>query len=97
MAIVTFIGAWNNFFWPFIVTNSTPMLTIPGRDDAGPIRLWRCLCENLGHRCHGLDPNGRCLPYLPEASDPGSHGGSRNKVAEKFSDSAERNFLLYMG
>jgi multiple sugar transport system permease protein len=29
MAIVTFIGAWNNFFWPFIVTNSTPMLTIP--------------------------------------------------------------------
>jgi multiple sugar transport system permease protein len=29
MAIVTFIGAWNNFLWPFIVTNSTPMLTIP--------------------------------------------------------------------
>jgi multiple sugar transport system permease protein len=29
MVIVTFIGAWNNFFWPFIVTNSTPMLTIP--------------------------------------------------------------------
>jgi multiple sugar transport system permease protein len=29
MSIVTFIGAWNNFFWPFIVTNSTPMLTIP--------------------------------------------------------------------
>ena len=29
MAIVTFIAAWNNFFWPFIVTNSTPMLTIP--------------------------------------------------------------------
>jgi len=29
MAIVTFIGAWNNFFWPFIVTDSTPMLTIP--------------------------------------------------------------------
>lgn len=29
MAIVTFIAAWNNFFWPFIVTSSTPMLTIP--------------------------------------------------------------------
>jgi multiple sugar transport system permease protein len=29
MAIITFIAAWNNFFWPFIVTNSTPMLTIP--------------------------------------------------------------------
>jgi multiple sugar transport system permease protein len=29
MSIVTFIGAWNNFFWPFIVTNSTAMLTIP--------------------------------------------------------------------
>ncbi len=29
MAIITFIGAWNNFFWPFIITNSTPMLTIP--------------------------------------------------------------------
>ena len=29
MAIITFIGAWNNFLWPFIVTNSTPMLTIP--------------------------------------------------------------------
>jgi multiple sugar transport system permease protein len=29
MAIITFIGAWNNLLWPFIVTNSTPMLTIP--------------------------------------------------------------------
>jgi multiple sugar transport system permease protein len=29
MAIITFIGAWNNFLWPFIITNSTPMLTIP--------------------------------------------------------------------
>lgn len=29
MAIVTFIGTWNNFFWPLIITNSTPMLTIP--------------------------------------------------------------------
>ena len=29
MAIVTFIATWNNFFWPLIVTNSTPMLTIP--------------------------------------------------------------------
>jgi multiple sugar transport system permease protein len=29
MSIVTFIGTWNNFFWPFIITNSTPMLTIP--------------------------------------------------------------------
>ncbi|MBV9491344.1 MAG: carbohydrate ABC transporter permease [Verrucomicrobia bacterium] len=29
LAIVTFIGTWNNFFWPFIVTSSTPMLTIP--------------------------------------------------------------------
>jgi multiple sugar transport system permease protein len=29
MTIVTFIGTWNNFFWPLIITNSTPMLTIP--------------------------------------------------------------------
>ncbi|MBV9672384.1 MAG: carbohydrate ABC transporter permease [Verrucomicrobia bacterium] len=29
LAIVTFIATWNNFFWPFIVTNSTNMLTIP--------------------------------------------------------------------
>jgi multiple sugar transport system permease protein len=29
MSIVTFIATWNNFFWPFIITNSTPMLTIP--------------------------------------------------------------------
>ena len=29
LAIITFIGAWNNFFWPFIVTSATPMLTIP--------------------------------------------------------------------
>jgi multiple sugar transport system permease protein len=29
MSIVTFIWTWNNFFWPFIITNSTPMLTIP--------------------------------------------------------------------
>jgi multiple sugar transport system permease protein len=29
LAIITFIGAWNNFFWPFIITSATPMLTIP--------------------------------------------------------------------
>ena len=29
MSIIIFIGAWNNFFWPLIVTNSTPMLTVP--------------------------------------------------------------------
>jgi len=29
LSIVTFIATWNNFFWPLIITNSTPMLTIP--------------------------------------------------------------------
>ncbi len=29
MSIVTFIGVWNNFLWPLIITNSTPMLTMP--------------------------------------------------------------------
>lgn len=29
MAIVTFIGAWNNFLWPFIVVTSNEMMTIP--------------------------------------------------------------------
>ncbi len=29
MSIVTFIGTWNNFLWPLIITNSTLMLTIP--------------------------------------------------------------------
>jgi len=29
MSIVTFIGTWNNFLWPLIVTSSTTMLTIP--------------------------------------------------------------------
>lgn len=29
LAIVTFIGAWNNFFWPFIIATSTEMMTIP--------------------------------------------------------------------
>jgi multiple sugar transport system permease protein len=29
LAIILFIGAWNNFFWPFIVTSKTPMMTIP--------------------------------------------------------------------
>ncbi len=29
MSIIVFIGAWNNFLWPLIVTNSTPMLTVP--------------------------------------------------------------------
>jgi multiple sugar transport system permease protein len=29
MSIVTFIGTWNNFLWPLIITNSTTMLTIP--------------------------------------------------------------------
>ncbi|MFC5847206.1 carbohydrate ABC transporter permease [Deinococcus petrolearius] len=29
LAIVTFIAAWNNFLWPFIVMNDTTNLTIP--------------------------------------------------------------------
>jgi multiple sugar transport system permease protein len=29
LAIVQFIWAWNNFFWPFIIINSTPKMTIP--------------------------------------------------------------------
>jgi multiple sugar transport system permease protein len=29
MAIVVFIWTWNNFFWPFIIVNSTSMMTIP--------------------------------------------------------------------
>ena len=29
MSIITFIGTWNNFLWPLIITNSTQMLTIP--------------------------------------------------------------------
>jgi multiple sugar transport system permease protein len=29
LAIILFIGSWNNFFWPYIVINSTPMMTIP--------------------------------------------------------------------
>jgi multiple sugar transport system permease protein len=29
LAIVTFIGAWNAFLWPFIITTQEPMMTIP--------------------------------------------------------------------
>jgi multiple sugar transport system permease protein len=29
VAIFVFIGAWNNFLWPFIVTNDSAMLTLP--------------------------------------------------------------------
>ena len=29
LAIVTFIGAWNNFFWPFLIISSEDMMTIP--------------------------------------------------------------------
>ena len=29
MAIVTFIGAWNNFLWTFIIVTSNEMMTIP--------------------------------------------------------------------
>jgi multiple sugar transport system permease protein len=29
MAIVTFIAAWNNFLWPFIIVTSNDMMTIP--------------------------------------------------------------------
>jgi multiple sugar transport system permease protein len=28
MAIVTFIAAWNNFLWPFIIVTSNEMMTI---------------------------------------------------------------------
>ncbi|QQA41704.1 carbohydrate ABC transporter permease [Pelagovum pacificum] len=29
LAIITFIGAWNNFFWPFLVTTTESKMTIP--------------------------------------------------------------------
>ncbi|WP_028280637.1 carbohydrate ABC transporter permease [Arthrobacter sp. H5] len=29
VAIFVFIGAWNNFLWPFIATNETSLLTLP--------------------------------------------------------------------
>ena len=29
LAIITFIGAWNNFWWPFLVVTSEDMMTIP--------------------------------------------------------------------
>lgn len=29
LAIITFISAWNNFFWPFLVVTSENMMTIP--------------------------------------------------------------------
>lgn len=29
LAIITFIGAWNSFFWPFLVVTSEDMMTIP--------------------------------------------------------------------
>lgn len=29
LAIVTFIGAWNAFFWPFLITTQEAMMTIP--------------------------------------------------------------------
>ena len=29
LAIITFIGAWNAFFWPFLVITSEDMMTIP--------------------------------------------------------------------
>ncbi|MEV5893458.1 carbohydrate ABC transporter permease [Nonomuraea fuscirosea] len=29
VAIFTFVGAWNNFLWPFIVTNDPDLMTLP--------------------------------------------------------------------
>jgi len=29
LAIITFIGAWNNFWWPFLIVTSEEMMTIP--------------------------------------------------------------------
>jgi multiple sugar transport system permease protein len=29
VAIFVFIGAWNNFLWPFIATNESSLLTLP--------------------------------------------------------------------
>lgn len=29
MAVVTFIGAWNNFLWPFIIVTSNELMTVP--------------------------------------------------------------------
>lgn len=29
LAIITFISAWNNFFWPFLIVTSEEMMTIP--------------------------------------------------------------------
>jgi multiple sugar transport system permease protein len=81
MAIVTFIGAWNNFFWPFIVTNSTPMLTIPVGLTQVQSAYGVAFAKTSAIAVMGLDPNSGRLSHLPKASDARRHGGSRTKVA----------------
>ena len=80
MAIITFIAAWNNFFWPFIVTNSTPMLTIPVGMTQVQSAYGVAFAKTSAIAVLASIPTALGYPSFPEAGDAGRHGIGRYQV-----------------
>ena len=77
LAIFTFIGAWNDFLWPLIVTNSDAMRTLP----VGLALLARRNTVVWGPTMAGtvltVVPHGHRLPAPAAALHRRADGGSR--------------------
>ena len=83
LGIITFIGAWNNFLWPFLAAT--------GRDDddghrrhpGGAGHVWGGLCAPSRRRRIGRPAGGGGLPALSAPRDSGHHavGGDQGMSA----------------
>ena len=79
LAIITFIGAWNAFLWPFLVTTTEDMMTGHGRHHPGAGRLRHLLRAASRRRGAGRPAGGDRLPDLPAPGDPGDHAHRRRQ------------------
>ena len=81
MSIVTFIGTWNNFLWPLIITNSTMMLTIPVGMTQVQSAYGIAFAKTSAIAVLASIPTGGGLSHLPKAGDPRGDGGGWTQVA----------------
>ena len=70
LAIITFIGAWNNFWWPFLVVTSEDMMTIPVGITQVQRRLRRRLRPHHGGGTPRRHAGRRRLPRSSSAASP---------------------------
>ena len=71
LCIFTFLGNWNAYIWPLIVTRSSEMRTLAGRHRLLFKRSEQRLSPRHGRRRAGHDPGARHFRHLPTPDHQG--------------------------